>query len=306
MRSSLTCSICYNDSTLITDQESGEIVCSSCGQVISDTIQQSLEGATTWGSSKIGNDNNNNRSVGMPISAARHDMGLATLIGKANKDASGRMLDAAMRTTMERLRTWDYRTQIHTPTDRNLKSAFSQLDNLKDKLALPNSAVEKAAYIYRKAQERGMVRGRTIRSVLAATSYIVCREMGISRTLKDIAMAADVRPKDLSRTYRLLVFELDLKVPIIDPIKAIARIANKAELKETTKRQAINIMCEVTKRELSAGKDPMGLAASVLYLASHMTRDYTTQIEIAEAAAVTEVTLRNRSKDLRDKLKLLN
>ena len=305
MRSSLTCSICYNDSTLITDQESGEIVCSSCGQVISDTIQQSLEGATTWGSSKIGNDNNN-RAVGMPISAARHDMGLATLIGKANKDASGRMLDAAMRTTMERVRTWDYRTQIHTPTDRNLKSAFSQLDNLKDKLALPNSAVEKAAYIYRKAQERGMVRGRTIRSVLAATSYIVCREMGISRTLKDIAMAADVRPKDLSRTYRLLVFELDLKVPIIDPMKAIARIANKAELKETTKRQAINIMCEVTKRELSAGKDPMGLAASVLYLASHMTRDYTTQIEIAEAAAVTEVTLRNRSKDLRDKLKLLN
>ena len=305
MRSSLTCSICYNDSTLITDQESGEIVCSSCGQVISDTIQQSLEGATTWGSSKIGNDNNN-RAVGMPISAARHDMGLATLIGKANKDASGRMLDAAMRTTMERLRTWDYRTQIHTPTDRNLKSAFSQLDNLKDKLALPSSAIEKAAYIYRKAQERGMVRGRTIRSVLAATSYIVCREMGISRTLKDIAMAADVRPKDLSRTYRLLVFELDLKVPIIDPMKAIARIANKAELKETTKRQAINIMYEVIKRELSAGKDPMGLAASVLYLASHMTRDYTTQIDIAEAAAVTEVTLRNRSKDLRDQLKLLN
>jgi transcription initiation factor TFIIB len=233
-------------------------------------------------------------------------MGLATLIGKADKDASGRMLDAAMRTTMERLRTWDYRTQIHSPTDRNLKTAFGQLDKLRDKLALPNSAIEKAAYIYRKAQERGMVRGRTIRSVLAATSYIVCREMGISRTLKDIAIAADVRPKDLSRTYRLLVFELDLKVPTIDPMKAIARIANKAELKEITKRQAINIMYEVIKRELSAGKDPMGLAASVLYLASHMTRDYTTQIDIAEAAAVTEVTLRNRSRDLRNKLKLLN
>ena len=303
MRSSITCSICYNDSMLITDQESGEIICSSCGQVIAETIQQSLEHFTTLGYSKVGNDN---RAVGMPISVARHDMGLATLIGKADKDASGRMLDAAMRTTMERLRTWDYRTQIHSPTDRNLKTAFGQLDKLRDKLALPNSAIEKAAYIYRKAQERGMVRGRTIRSVLAATSYIVCREMGISRTLKDIAIAADVRPKDLSRTYRLLVFELDLKVPTIDPMKAIARIANKAELKEITKRQAINIMYEVIKRELSAGKDPMGLAASVLYLASHMTRDYTTQIDIAEAAAVTEVTLRNRSRDLRNKLKLLN
>jgi transcription initiation factor TFIIB len=303
MRSTITCSMCYNDSMLITDQESGEIICSSCGKVLEETIQQSLEGATTLGSAKVGNDN---RSVGMPISVARHDMGLATLIGKVDKDASGRMLDAAMRTTMERLRTWDYRTQIHNATDRNLKSAFSQLDKLKDKLALPNSAIEKAAYIYRKAQERGMVRGRTIRSVLAATSYIVCREMGISRTLKDIAIVADVRPKDLSRTYRLLVFELDLKVPTIDPMKAIARIANKAELKEITKRQAINIMYEVTKRELSAGKDPMGLAASVLYLASHMTRDYRTQIDIAEAAAVTEVTLRNRSRDLRNKLKLLN
>lgn len=303
MRSSMTCSICYNDSMLITDQESGEIICSSCGQVIAETIQQSLEHVPTLGSSKVGSDN---RAVGMPISVARHDMGLATLIGKADKDASGRMLDAAMRTNMERLRTWDYRTQIHSPTDRNLKSAFSQLDKLKDKLALPNYAIEKAAYIYRKAQERGMVRGRTIRSVLAATSYIVCREMGISRTLKDIAMAADVRPKDLSRTYRLLVFELDLKVPTIDPMKAIARIANKADLKEITKREAINIMYEVTKRELSAGKDPMGLAASVLYLASHITRDHTTQIDIAEAAAVTEVTLRNRSRDLRNKLKLLN
>ena len=93
-------------------------------------------------------------------------MGLSTVIGKSDKDASGRGLDTAMRATMERLRTWDFRTQAHTPTDRNLRHAFSQLDILKDKLGLPDAATEKTAYIYRKAQERGMVRGRTISGVL--------------------------------------------------------------------------------------------------------------------------------------------
>lgn len=303
MRSSLTCSICYNDSTLITDQESGEIVCSSCGQVISDTIQQSLESATTWGSSKIGNDNNN-RAVGMPISAARHDMGLATLIGKANKDASGRMLDAAMRTTMERLRTWDYRTQIHSATDRNLRNAFFKLDILKDRLGLSDSVIEKAAYIYRKAQERGLVRGRTISGVLAAAVYIACREMQISRTLKDIADHSDVKPKELAKSYRLLILELDLKVPIVDPMKYIAKVANKANLSEKTKRQAAQIMYNVTKSEISTGKNPMGLAASILYMSSIKTGENATQSSLSDAAGVSEVTLRATFKDLLKTLQL--
>jgi transcription initiation factor TFIIB len=290
------CSICGCNQT-ITDTESGEIICSKCGQVISDKIQEIRPEWRNFASSDGSNDKSR---IGMSTSLARHDMGLSTIIGRKDRDASGQKIDAAMRTTMQRLRTWDFRTQAHTPTDRSLRQAFFQLDVLKDKLRLSDAVVEKTAYIYRKAQERGLVRGRTISGILAAAVYIACRELGTPRTLKDVAVDSNVKPNEVARSYRLLYFELDLKIPIVDPLKCIAKVANKANLSEKTKRQAAEIMNNVTKREISAGKDPMGLAASVLYLSSFNTGENITQNNIASAAGVTEVTLRNRIKDLKE------
>ena len=102
--------------------------------------------------------------------------------------------------------------------------------------------------------------------------------------------------------YRLLHIELDVKVPLVDQIKCIAKVANKANLSEKTKRQAIIIMHEVTKKQVSAGKNPMGFAATILYLSCLKTGENKTQSDMAEAAGVTEVTLRNRCKELRSKL----
>jgi transcription initiation factor TFIIB len=302
------CSICKSN-RIITDSESGELICSNCGQVISDKIQQ--EGPE-WRnfdllSSSTGQSNGSGSTrsrVGMSTSLARHDMGLSTIIGRTNRDASGKKIDAAMRSTIDRLRIWDYRTQIHSATDRNLRNAFFKLDILKDRLGLSDSIVEKAAYIYRKAQERGLVRGRTISGVLAAAIYIACREMGISRTLKDIASYSNVKFKEVAKSYRLLCIELDLKVPIVDPMKYIAKVANKANLSEKTKRQAAQIMNNITKTEISTGKNPMGLAASVLYMSSLKTGENVTQGHLSDAAGVTEVTLRNRYKDLMHRLEL--
>ena len=301
------CSICKSNQ-IITDSDSGELICSKCGQVISDKVEQ--EGpewrnfdllASSMGQS---NGSNSRSRVGMSTSLARHDMGLSTIIGRTDRDASGQKIDAAMRTTMDRLRFWDYRTQIRSATDRNLRNAFFKLDILNDRLGLSDSVVEKAAYIYRKTQERGLVRGRTISGVLAAAIYIACREMGISRTLKDIAAYSDVKLKEVAKSYRLLCIELDLKVPIVDPMKYIAKVANKANLSEKTKRQAAEIMNNITKREISAGKNPMGLAASVLYMSSLKTGENITQGHLSDAAGVTEVTLRNRYKDLMNRLEL--
>ena len=297
----LSCSICKRSDKLVTDPESGETICSNCGMVISDKIQQINKPEwRTFDTEQIDNNNSNNKiRTGAPTSIARHDMGLSTVIGRTDRDASGHKIDAQMRSTMERLRIWDFRTQRHTATDRNLSLAFNELDTLKDKPGLPDAVVEKAAYIYRKAQERHLVRGRTVSGILAAAVYIGCREMGISRTLKDIAAYSNVKLKEVARSYRLLYLELDLKIPIVDPMKYIARVANRANLSEKTKRQAAEIMNNVTKREISTGKDPMGLAAAVLYLASLNTGENITQANIADAAGVTEVTIRNRVKDLK-------
>src|SRR5918911_1631783 len=242
------CSICKSNQ-IITDPESGEIICSKCGQVISGKVQQ--EGAEWRNFDPLSSGDSSSRSrVGMSTSLARHDMGLSTIIGRTDRDASGQKIDAAMRSTMDRLRVWDYRTQIHSATDRDLRNAFFKLDILKDRLGLSDTVVEKAAYIYRKAQERQLVRGRTISGVLAAAIYIACREMGISRTLKDIASYSNVKFKELAKSYRLLILELDLKVPIVDPMKYIVKVANKANLSEKTKRHAAQMMYNVTSREL--------------------------------------------------------
>ena len=293
--SNSVCSVCGYNQT-ITDTESGEIICSKCGQVISDKIEEVLPEWRNFASSDGSNDKSR---IGMSTSLARHDMGLSTIIGRTDRDASGQKIDAVMRSTMDRLRTWDFRTQTYSPTDRSLRQAFFQLDVLKDKLGLSDPVVEKTAYIYRKAQERGLVRGRTISGILTAAVYIACRELGTPRTLKDIAADSNIKLHEVARSYRLLYFELDLKTPIVDPLKCIAKVANKANLSEKTKRQAAEIMNNVTKREISAGKDPMGLAASVLYLSSINTGENITQNNIAYAAGVTEVTLRNRVKDLK-------
>ena len=296
----LTCHLCLKNEDVITDHESGEIICSNCGMVITDKTQDVTN--PEWRAYTT-EEKNEKARTGSPISLAVHDMGLSTVIGRANRDAGGQIFDVSMRSTIERLRTWDSRIQVHSSEDRNLRQAFQHLDTLKDKLGLSHSIVEKTAYIYRKAYERQLPRGKTIVGVLTAAMYIACRDMGAPRTLKEIATVSNIKRKDIARNYRTLVFELDIKIPIVDPMSCIIRIANKVSLSDKTKRHAIRLMGNIAKDEivLSAGKNPMGFAASVLYLASIATKedDHIRQKGLAEAAGVTEVTIRNICKSLR-------
>ena len=302
MQIPIGCSVCKNNgSRIITDPESGEIVCNSCGIVISDKIQDITRPEQRAFSLE---EVSNKSRTGNPTSLARYDMGLATVIGKADRDASGRKIDAEMRSTMNRLRTWDLRAHVHTSVERNLIQAFDELDILKGKLALSDAIVEKAAYIYRKILDRGLVRGRTTLGIMAAAIYAGCREMETPWTLKDIAAASNIRRKDIARNYRMLLSELDFKVPSADPMKCIVKVANKANLSENTKRQAISIMKDIIKKEIPAGKDPMGIAATVLYISCLKTGENKTQTQIARAAGITDVTVRNRLKELRISLHL--
>jgi transcription initiation factor TFIIB len=239
----------------------------------------------------------------MPTSLASHDMGLYTIIGRGRKDARGHVLDASMRYTMGRLRTWDLR--IQASTNRNLIIAFNQLNILKDKLGLPDSIIEKTAYIYRKAHGRGLVRGRETSSTLAAAVYLACRQDRTPRTLHEICMISNIKRKAVSRQYRDMVIELDIRIPAVDPIKCITRIANQINLNQKVKQKAINIINAATKSGLSAGKNPMGLAASILYISCVINGcNNIGQTIFAQTAGVTEVTIRNISKHLRNHLDL--
>src|SRR5919199_6191971 len=231
------CSICNRSDKIVTDVESGEIICSNCGMVISDKVEDRshLERRIFSG----GQIDEGRARTGAPTSLARHDMGLATIIGKYGRDASGQKINPSISSAMQRLRTWDFRIHLNSnASDRNFRIAFSLLNTLKDKLGLSDTIVEKVAYIYRKAQDRGFVRGRSIPAVLAAALYIAYRDLEVPKTMKDIAGASNIRRKNIARVYRQLVLELDYKVPNPDPVKCIAKIANNTNLTEKTKRHA--------------------------------------------------------------------
>ena len=278
----ISCSICDRTDKIVTDSESGEIICSNCGMVLSDKVED-----TSHSERHIftgGQIDETRARTGAPTSLARYDMGLATVMGKDDKDASGTKIDPSISSTMQRLRKCDFRAQIKTRSDRNLKEAFELLDTLKDKLGLSYAVIENTAYLYRKAQRRKFLRGRSIPAVICAATHIACRDLGVSKTMKDIAAASNVKRENIARVYRQLILEFDYKVPNTDPTKCIAKVANKANLTEKTKRQALNIMKKVTQNEISAGKDPMGLAATVLYIACIKTGENISQREISNAA----------------------
>ena len=155
MNQNSNCPRCGKNSLLM-DDVTGEQFCSKCGFVISEKSQES---GPEWRSFQKDSGSNPARA-GAPSSLTIHDMGLSTVINPLNKDASGKPLSTSMKSTIERLRTWDSRSQAHEPVDRNLRQALGELNKLKDKVSVSANVLEKAAYIYRKSLEKKLVRDR--------------------------------------------------------------------------------------------------------------------------------------------------
>lgn len=285
---------------LVHDYDTGETVCSNCGLVIQ---QQMMDKGPEWRAFTQEEKASRSR-VGVPTSYSVHDKGLSTAIGRVDRDAFGRKLPLPTRLQMWRLRKWQIRSRVHSSVDRNLAQAMAELDRLSDKLYIPSAIKEKAAVVYRKALEKGLVRGRSIAAIAAASLYAACRNSETPRTLREIAESSLVDKKDVARCYRLLLRELEIQMPISDPLTYISKIAERTGISGPTQGVAIKILREAKRRRAASGKDPMGLAAAALYIACLQNNEKKTQKDIAEAAGVTEVTVRNRYKSLKRQLGL--
>jgi transcription initiation factor TFIIB len=231
-------------------------------------------------------------------------MGLDTVIGRTGRDASGSALSSRTRSTVERMRVWDRRSQPHQSAYRNMSKAFEEIKTIAAKLSVGDAAVERAAYIYRKAIDKHLTRGRPITQLSAAALYAACRDMQIPRSLKDVAAAGNINLKDLSRSYRTLVTQLDIRMPIEDPVRSVPKIGSAIGVSPQTMRRAQEILRMAEAQGVTAGKDPMGLAGAALYIASHLEGEGKTQESVAKASEVTEVTVRNRYRALKSSLKL--
>jgi transcription initiation factor TFIIB len=285
---------------IVNDEDTGEIICATCGLVLRDSI---INEGPEWRAFTPGEKETRSR-VGVPLSFAVHDKGLTTVIGRVGKDAYGRNIPLNTKLQMLRLRKWQIRSRVHSSEDRNLAQAMAELDRLSDKLHIPPNIKERAAVIYRKVLEQGLVRGRSISAIAAASLYAACRITQTPRTLREITRASTIDKKDIARCYRLMLKELNIQMPIPDAQLRIPKIAAKVGVGEKTQQKAVEILRRAGKLRTTAGKDPMGLAAAALYIACQMTDEKRTQKMIADAAGVTEVTIRNRYKGLKDVLDL--
>ena len=291
-----TCSEC-GSKNIIHDNGLGEIVCGSCGLVIAEP---NLYMGPEWRAFTKEQMESRDR-VGMPLSFSLYDKGLSTVI-QVGRDAYGRKLPLKTRYQMFRLRQWQERSRVYAYADKNLAQAMAELDRLTVNLHIPPFIQETAAVIYRKALKRGMTRGRSISAIAAASLYAACRLTQTSRTLRELARHTPIDKKDIARCYRLLLRELNLRMPIPSAKLRVPRIAATVGVGEKTQQKAVEILREAERLKATSGRNPMGLAAAALYIACLENGETRTQKVIADAAGVTEVTIRNRYTELKEVL----
>jgi transcription initiation factor TFIIB len=283
---------------LIMDFENGETVCSNCGLVVEE---KNIDTGPEWRAFTMSEKNNRART-GLGLSYTLYDKGLSTAF-KGNRDSGGKRLSNETRIKMDRLRRYDNRSKFDETWRRNLSIAMAELDIMSTKLHLPQNIKEQTAILYRKALKMDLIRGRSIDAFVAASIYASCRLSEVPRPLKIITEASSREHYEIAKTYRLMLKEMNLKMPIDTPFKFIPSIASKLRLNRETERKAILILSEAKKRQATAGKDPRGLAAAALYMACMDSDEKRIQRIVAEAAGTTEVTLRNRLRGLENSLK---
>ncbi|MEM3399475.1 MAG: transcription initiation factor IIB [Candidatus Micrarchaeia archaeon] len=294
-----TCPECGGDK-LTRDYVRGELICTNCGLVVEEDI---ADQGPEWRAFDAEQRDTRARG-GAPINYMRPNKGLVTEIDKYNRDIRGARISSGKKEQMYRLRKWHKRASIATSMERNLAIALSELSRMASYLGLAEEIRESAALLYRNCVKKGLVKGRTIEVVVAAVIYIICRKRGVPRTLNEISKIAGIEKKEIGRAYRYIVRELDVDVPLADPTKHIPKFASILRLSGKAQEEALEILKKASKKGLISGRGPTGLAAAAIYIASVMTGERRTQKEVARAAGVTEVTIRNRYRELKKALNL--
>jgi len=280
---------------LILNKDRGEMICRDCGLVVEERMVDLGQEWTEFDSDQAAK----RRRTGAPMSYTKFDRGLGTDIGQK---ADIYRLGGKERNKFFRLRKWQYR--ISTAIERNLKLALAELKRVASFLKLPKSVEEESARVYTMAVQRGLVRGRSMESVVAGALYAACRRHEVPRTLDELSEASGIDKKEIGRTYRFVTRELGMRILPSNPVDFIPRFASNLRLSPETQSTAVEILEKAQDAELTSGRGPTGIAAASLYVAALMNNEKRTQREVADVAGITEVTIRNRYKELLRKLNL--
>lgn len=296
----LRCPEC-SDTRFIKDYENAEIVCINCGFVIEEKME---DPGPEWRAFD-GEQQAKRTRVGAPLTYTIHDKGLSTMIDWRNRDTYGKKISPTQRAQLYRLKKWQRRLRVSDATERNLAFALSELSKMCSFLNLPKNILETASVIYRRAVRKQLIRGRSIQGITAAAMYMACRQCGVARTLDEIAETCFINKKEIGRSYRFIVRELKVFVPPSTPSYYISRFSSQLGLAGNAESIAMRILTVAKSMHLTSGRGPVGMAAATTYIASVLVNERRTQREIAEQANVTEVTIRNRYRELIEGLEIV-
>ena len=297
---SKACPVC-NSTERFVDNSRAEVCCARCGLVLDENL---IDHGPEWRA--FDHEQRDKRTrTGAPLTYTISDKGLNTTIDWKDKDIHGHKIPERNKAQIYRLRKWNKRMRVSGAGERNLAFALSELDRDSSRLGIPRSVREDAAIIYRSAAKNKLIRGRSIEVVVASALYAACRRCNIPRTLDEIAIASNVSKKQVGKTYRFLSRELNIKLKPTSPSDYISRFASKLGLSGEVQAKAIEIINKAVDAGLSSGKGPTGVAAAALYIASLLLGERKTQKEVSEISGVTEVTIRNRYKELSEKIDMV-
>ena len=289
-----------NSTNLEFDSQKAEISCRRCGYVLEDSI---MDLGQEWRA--FDSEQRQKRArTGAPSSLAISDKGLPTVMGAGNRDINGNIIPERNQDQYRRMRKMNKRLRISGTGERNLAIALSELHRVCSRLGLPRIVKEDAALIYRSAARENLVRGRSIEGMVAAAVYTAARRCELPRSLDEVSDATNVSKKKISRNYRFLARELKIKLRTPSPADYVPRFASLLGVSGEVESMAIDIVNKSKEQGLLNGPEPTGVAAATLYIASVLLGERITQRQVAETANVSEVTIRNRYKDLTQKLNL--
>ncbi|WP_302083851.1 transcription initiation factor IIB [Salinibaculum rarum] len=273
--------------------ESNEYICKNCGLVLEE---ECIDHGPEWRAYSSDEKQRKSR-VGPPREELHHDYGLSTQISKQDRDARGQHLSEQQRQRMNRLRTWNTRTQTENSTERNIRAGLTEIRRMGSAIDVPDATMRIAGRLYRQAAENDMLPGRSVEGMASAALYAATRQTEYPRTIDEITTVSRVEKREIGRTYRYLLDEFNITVEPTTPQQYVPRFVNNLDLSQATERKACEIL-EKNPTELTSGKNPAGVAAAAVYIASIKQNEKTTQAALRDVSHVTKVTIRNRYKDM--------
>ena len=288
-------------SSLVDDSQNGEIICSGCGVVVADQIADygpESKGSSLEEKMKLA------RATGQ-TTYSQHDLGITTEIAIGTKDFSGKTINSNVANQMHNLRKWQQRVRVSSPRERRLVNVLTKIGEICQNISLSKNVLETASIIYRNLDEKVDVKGKSVASISAATIYMACKQCEVVRSLDEICEGScspneiKAKAKLAARYYRTMVMEMGTaNAPVVTMDKYISKIANLTKTDVRVERLALEIAEKTKNSNLADGKAPNGIASAYLYVASVLLGQNVLQRDVSSIAGVTEVTIRNRCKDI--------